>query len=94
MTGKAEQPKHESLYWEFPSYGGQQALRYGKWKAVRQRMFHTEGEIQLYDLSVDIGENYDVARSQRQLVDQIATMMSNSRVPSELFPFKPLDGDD
>ena len=32
------QPKHEYLYWEFSSRGGQQALRYGKWKAIKTNL--------------------------------------------------------
>lgn len=91
LTGQGEQSVHESLYWEFPSYGGQQALRYGKWKAVRQRMFRTEGEVQLYDLSVDIGENHDVATRHPDLVKRIGDRMAASRVPNTLFPFRQLD---
>lgn len=91
LTGQGTQKVHKSLYWEFPSYGGQQAMRYGKWKAVRKRLFFTEGQMELYDLSVDTGENHDVARGNKDVVQKIATMMSASRVPSELFPFKALD---
>jgi len=32
------QEEHPFLYWEFPAYKGQQAVRFGNWKAVRQRM--------------------------------------------------------
>lgn len=91
LSGQGDQQKHESLYWEFPSYGGQQALRHGKWKAVRQRLFKSKGDIQLYDLSVDIGENYDVAAQHPKVVKRISEMMSASRVPSPLFPFPQLD---
>ena len=91
LTGQGKQNAHKSLYWEFPSYGGQQALRYGKWKAVRKRLFKTKGKLELYDLSVDIGENHDVADSHKQVVQEIAAIMSSSREASALFPFPPLD---
>ena len=94
LLGKSGQSNHKWLYWEFPSYGGQQAMRQGKWKAVRQRMFHTKGEIQLYDLSVDIGENHDVASRNRNIVAKMAADMAASRVPSSLFPFARLDNAD
>ena len=39
LLGQAEkQESHEFLYWEFTGYGGQQAVRMGDWKAVRQNM--------------------------------------------------------
>ncbi|MEO0573353.1 MAG: arylsulfatase, partial [Bacteroidota bacterium] len=53
LLGK-EQTKHEFLYWEFPSYKGQQAVRMGKWKAVRKNIFEGNMNVELYDLSVDI----------------------------------------
>ena len=30
------QKEHEYLYWEFSPHGGQQAIRFGKWKAIRK----------------------------------------------------------
>ncbi len=92
LTGKGNQRDHAFLYWEFPAYGGQQAVRFGKWKAVRKRLFKTPGPMQLYDLSVDIGENHDVASQHNDLVDEIAEMMAASHTPSTLFPFPRLDG--
>ena len=44
-----EEPRF--LYWEFFSGGFKQAVRYGNWKAVK-----IKGEMELYDLSKDIGE--------------------------------------
>ena len=37
LQGKVSPPA-DYLYWEFPAYGGQQALRQGKWKAIRQNL--------------------------------------------------------
>ena len=44
------------LYWEFEG-GTAQAVRFGKWKAVRKPIF--TGKIELYDLSWDHGEKRD-----------------------------------
>lgn len=38
LLGKTDQKEHEYLYWEFPSYGGQVAIRMGEWKLVRQNL--------------------------------------------------------
>ncbi|MEM9261394.1 MAG: sulfatase-like hydrolase/transferase, partial [Bacteroidota bacterium] len=48
-----EQAAHPYLYWEFPAYHGQQAVRKGKWKAMRQNMNDGNLTLQLYDLSSD-----------------------------------------
>ena len=96
LTGKPEKQKeHEYLYWEFPAYGGQQAVRMGDWKGIRQNMFkakdgkfHTE----LFNLNKDIGETTDVSAEHPDIVKKIEKIMVDARVPSVLFPMKELDG--
>src|SRR5262249_37949836 len=61
LLGKSDQKKHEFLYWEFPASGGQQAVRLGDWKGVRQDLFKGKTEIQLYNLAQDVGEKKDMA---------------------------------
>ena len=95
LLGQVEQPKHEYLYWEFPGYGGQQALRFGKWKAIRQQMLRKDNpdplQLELYDLSIDPGEERDVAAQHPQLVRRLADAMQAAHQPSEKFPFRVLD---
>jgi arylsulfatase A-like enzyme len=38
LLGKAGQKQHEYLYWEYPDWGGQVAIRFGDWKLVRQHL--------------------------------------------------------
>ena len=39
LESKGQQLEHEFLYWEFPSYGGQQALRLSdRWKGYRETL--------------------------------------------------------
>ncbi|GLU51173.1 hypothetical protein [Dyadobacter frigoris] len=45
------------LYWEFFEKGFEQAVRYGKWKAIK-----ANGKTELYDLEKDISETNDVAK--------------------------------
>jgi arylsulfatase len=83
------QERHENLYWEFPTYGGQQAVRMGEWKAVRTHL-KREGEdhaIQLYNLAQDIGETHNLAEKFPEIVEQARRSLRRSRVESELFPF-------
>ena len=90
-----EQKTHDYLYWEFPSYGGQQAVRMGDWKAVRQKMQQKNNpdplRIELYNLKDDLGENTDVAANNSQIVAQAREIMRTAHVPSKLFPLVPID---
>jgi len=56
------------LYWEFYEGGSAQAVRLGKWKAVRKPMF--TGKTELYDLSSDPGEDQDHSAQNPELVEQ------------------------
>ena len=96
LLGRSEQQqKHEFLYWEFPAYGGQQAVRMGDWKGVRQGMLEKDNPdplaIELYNLAEDVGETRDVAAAHPDIVAKIREIMQRERTPSELFPFPPLD---
>ncbi|MEE2639299.1 MAG: arylsulfatase, partial [Planctomycetota bacterium] len=96
LTGQpGEQKKHPYLYWEFSSYGGQQAIRNERWKAIRQNMLRKQNpdplKIELYDLKNDRGETTDVADQHPELVKKLAAAMKAERTPSELFKFKTLD---
>ena len=87
LTGKT-QKEHAFLYWEFPARGGSQAVRMGKWKGIRQNVDKgMDAPIELYDLSSDIGEKHNVAKTNPEIVKKIANIMAEQHVPSELFPF-------
>ena len=81
----------EFLYREFPGYGGQQSIRVGDWKAIRQGMNRGNLEVELYNLAEDVGERRDVAAKYPQRVAEMAAMMGRNRAPSEIFPLIPLD---
>jgi len=92
LLGK-KQKQHEYLYWEFAAYGGQQVLRQGDWKAIRQNMLKKNSSlnIELYNLKSDIGEQTNVAADHPDVVAKMDKLMKAARTPSELFKFKPLD---
>jgi len=90
LLGRAEeQADADFLYWEFPGYGGQQAVRIGKWKAIRTglRRADSDTSIQLYDLAQDIGETDNLAGRYPEVVEKCRTVMRSSRSESEHFPF-------
>jgi arylsulfatase A-like enzyme len=80
-----EQELHEFLYWEFnESQGPVQAVRSGDWKLVR---FLGEPP-ELYDLSSDIGERYDVAEKYPDIVQRLTTLLESARVEHAEFPLE------
>lgn len=89
------QQQHDFLYWEFTGYGGQQAVRTGKWKGVRQGLRRRNNpnplKIELYNLEQDIGESQDVAADHPGVVARIRKIMQTEHDPSVIFPLGPLD---
>jgi len=87
LRGK-KQTEHDFLYWEFPSYKGQQAVRMGKWKGIRNNIFKGNMKIELYDLEKDIREQNDVAAAFPDIVRKIAAIMKEGHEPAILERFK------
>lgn len=77
------QTAHEHLYWEFPSYGGQQAVRMGKWKAIRKNIFKGNMDLELYNLEEDIQEQTNIAAQHPEIVKQMEAIMVKEHVPAE-----------
>jgi len=87
LLGERQQD-HDFLYWEFPSYQGQQAVRMGKWKAIRKNIFKGNLEIELYNLDTDIKEQHNLAKEFPDIVKQLAQIMKQEHVPAENERFK------
>ncbi|QDV26306.1 arylsulfatase [Aureliella helgolandensis] len=90
LQGKSQKPR-PYLYREFGGYGGQQSLRVGDWKAIRQDMGKGNLDVELYNLADDIGESQNLAAERPELVQQLTQQMSEVRTPSAEFPLIPLD---
>ncbi|NJB86055.1 arylsulfatase A-like enzyme [Lewinella marina] len=89
LLGEGEQPQHEQLYWEFHERNGRQAIRSGKWKAVRYNVneMGMDGPVELYDLSVDPGETTDLASQHPEVVADMKERLREARYPSSVFTF-------
>ena len=82
------QQVHDFLYWEFPAYKGQQAVRMGKWKGVRKDIFEGNMTLELYDLDADPREQNNLSAQHPEIVQQIESIMQSEHVPSEIERFK------
>jgi len=91
LFASGAQRAHAFLYWEFPGYGGQQAVRLGDWKGIRRGMNDGNLDLELYDLASDPSESRDLARERPGIVRRIREIMERERRPSPEFPLRPLD---
>ncbi len=82
------QKQHEYLYWEFHEKGGRQAVRKGKWKAVKYNVLkQPNAPIELYDLSQDVGEKNNIASKHPEIVKDMERILKEARTPSKIFTF-------
>jgi arylsulfatase A len=79
------QSTHGFFYWEFHERGFQQAVRMGRWKAVRAKK---GAPLELYDLAVDPKEERDVAGTRLDVARKIEAYLSTARTESERWPAK------
>ena len=83
-----------ALYWSFPGYGGQEAVREGNWKIVRTGLSQRKTAAadvegwQLFDLANDPRETTDHARTHPEIVARLAGIAKDSYEPSTRFPLR------
>ena len=88
-----------TLYWPFPGYGGQQAVREGDWKLVRRDLaahakkatVQATDHWQLYNLAADPNETTDVAAQHPDVVARLALYASEQYEVSAEFPLPGVD---
>jgi arylsulfatase A-like enzyme len=86
VNGKQKQ--HNHLYWEFHAGGGKQAIRKGKWKAVRLNYYDkSKTVVELYNLEEDPSETNNIASSNAVVVSEMLKRMDEEHIDSSNFPF-------
>ena len=91
LTGQGDQKTHDFLYWEFPSYGGQQAVIAGDWKAVRQNLAKGVVKTELYNLAEDESEMTDLAAKHPEVLARLEKLMKEQHTPDPEFPLPSID---
>ena len=85
LLGAGEQQQHEHLYWEAAGAKQdivQQAVRWGNWKAVKNR---GNSRFELYDLSADIGEEHDLASKKPEVMAKIEAICREEHAPERKY---------
>lgn len=92
LLGARQEPR-PFLYREFPGYGGQQSVRAGDWKAVRQNLQRTNQPIrtELYNLAADRKETTDLAAREPAILARLEKLMRDEHSPSQEFAIRALD---
>jgi arylsulfatase A-like enzyme len=93
-----QQPERSFLYRESPSYGGQQCVRAGAWKLVRQNLNAGPGaaerpNTELYHLASDPRETTDVAAQHPDFLKKLQKIAAQQHTKTPLWPIRALDGD-
>jgi arylsulfatase A-like enzyme len=75
QTGKQKQ--HEYFYWEFHENDGRQAIRWGKWKAIKLTVTKiSDPAIELYDLDKDPQEVNNIVAQNQDIVKKMVELFS------------------
>lgn len=88
LINSQTQLDHEFLYWEFPAYNGQQAIRLGNWKGLRTDIFDGNMEVELFDLENDPGEQQNVAEEHPEIIERMEKIMIEQHSNPEIERFK------
>uniref|UniRef100_UPI0040477ED8 arylsulfatase n=1 Tax=Roseivirga sp. TaxID=1964215 RepID=UPI0040477ED8 len=83
-----KQEDHEYLYWEFPEYQGQQAIRMGDWKAIRKDIKKGNMAIELFNLATDPAEQTDIAAFHPDIIKHMEEIMIKEHTSAQLDRFK------
>ncbi len=88
----ADPDPNRTLYWEFPGYGNQQALRQGDWMLVRRQLGKkAKTTTELFNLAVDLSQEHDVAADHPDRVEAMLIRMAQEHTPSIKFPLRGID---
>ncbi len=88
LTQKGKQNQHPFLYWEFHEDGGKQAVRAGKWKAIKLDVIkNPTNSLQLYNLEKDTSEQNDISKQHPHIVRRLSKIIEQQHTENSNFPF-------
>jgi len=88
MTSNNKQKEHEYLYWEYPEYNGQVAVRMGKWKILWKEIKKGNKKVELYNLEDDLAEQNDIAAEHPEIVEKLYEIIKKEHSTPEIERFR------
>lgn len=89
LLSKEDQAAHDFLFWEFPEYDGQIAIRMGDWKVVRQHLKSPDkATIELYNLENDPQELNNIAHEHPEIMEKAAVIFKNEHTKAKAERFE------
>ncbi len=93
LLGRPVREQRKFLFWDYGHCRKRydQAVRMDDYKAIR---LGRDGDIQLYDLSRDVGEEHDIAAEHPDITQRMARIMDTAVTPNDRYPIgKIYDGE-
>lgn len=87
LLGKS-QPTHEYLYWEFPEYQGQVAIRKGDYKFIWMDLKEEDPQMLLYDLKEDPAEQKNIIDQHPDMVEEFKSVIRKEHRSPEIERFQ------
>lgn len=89
LLGEQQPRQHEFILYEFYGYGGQQAVRMGRWKGVRQNCYRKpDGPLMLFDLEADPEETTDISAAHPDVVVRMEEILRTEHHDHPYWDFK------
>tara|TARA_S200000501_G_C20864988_1_gene761490 strand:- start:1134 stop:2654 length:1521 start_codon:yes stop_codon:yes gene_type:complete len=86
LIGK-KQIVHEYLYWEFPAYGGQQAIRINQWKGIKKNLLKGPSKLDLYNLKNDPKELNNIANKNPEIINRMERLLKQAHTKASIEKF-------
>ena len=83
-----KQKVHDYLYWEYPEYHGQVAVRMGKWKILWKDLKKDNKTVELYNLEEDIAEKKNIADKHPEIVEKLFDIIKKEHSTPDVKQFR------
>lgn len=89
LLGNSKTQKiHDYLYWEYPEYNGQVAVRMGKWKILWKNLKKGNKDIELYNLEKDTSEKNNIAEEHPEIVEKLYDIIKKEHKTPDVKRFR------
>jgi arylsulfatase A len=85
MTGQGKPVQRDYIYFEFPERGGQLAIRFERYKAVKVDMIkNKDAKWELYDMETDEQEKVNIAAHHQELINRLDQIVYKEHWPATI----------